>query len=160
MGGLHKRNRQQHQAGKEHVHAITHGAKHLRRKARNDEIPKPVVRRRARLAQTTSLRSELVVELGVFGDPCTYLLRVHLTVDDPWRSVPRRCVKRCPQVEEEYCADASRGKLAVRGRVVRWIGDFDVRGNVPHAHGSSQSTQHEKLGAAEAIDQVQEPENR
>ena len=90
-----------------------------------------------------------------WNSPDTYLLRVHFAVDDPWRSVPGWSVKRSPEVEEENRADSARGKLSIFGWVVGGIGNLDIDGNVPHAEGSSQSTEHEKLGAAEAVNQIQ-----
>jgi hypothetical protein len=80
------------------------------------------------------------------------LLAVHLGVDDPWCTVPRRRVEGSPKVEEEDSADAPGRELTGWIRVARRVGDLDVRSNVPHAEGTSQGSEHKEFRAAEAID--------
>ena len=111
--------REQHEACEEHVYSVAHGGKHLGCEARDDEVPEPVVCRSECLTQGAGL------------------LAVHLRVDDPWSTVPRRGVEGGPEVEEEDCADTAGGEFARGVLVVRWVSDLDVGSDVPHAQRST-----------------------
>ena len=137
---VHERYAQNHQAGEEKIHPVTHRVEHLRREARNDEVPEPVV-------------------CGGRGLPQgPRVLREHLRVDDPGGAVPGRGVEGGPEVEEEDGGDAARGEARV-GVVGIRAGDADVGADVPHAEGAAGGADHEELGAAEAVDEPEEPDD-
>lgn len=137
---VHERYAQDHQAGEEKIHAVTHRVEHLRRKARDDEVPEPVVCGGGGLTQGTRV------------------LREHLRVDDPGGAVPRGGVEGGPEVEEEDGGDAAGGEARV-GVVGIRAGDADVGADVPHAEGATGGTDHEELCAAEAVDEPEEPDD-
>lgn len=128
--------REDHERGEEHVDAKVHGQEHLRREARDDEVPEPVGRRGGRLAQGPGVLVE------------------HLRVDDPGRAVPRGRVKGRPQVEEEHGRDAARGKLARGVGVPGRVGHADVYSDDPHADRAAQATVYEKVASAEVVNHV------
>lgn len=65
-GDLHVWNREEHEAGEEHVYAVTHFEEHLRRESRDEEIPKPVTCGRERLAwkDTLAIPLDAIQDVG------------------------------------------------------------------------------------------------
>lgn len=136
---VHKRNRQDHERRKEEVHPVAHGVEHLRCKARDDEVPEPVAGGGRRLAEGARVLGE------------------HFRVDDPGRAVPAGRVEGGPQVEEEDGGDAATRQLGLGLGV--GAADADEGADDPHADRAAGSTDHEELGAAETVDQPEEPDD-
>ncbi len=80
----HKHNRAHHQTRKQQIHPVPHRREHLRREARHDEVEEPVRR------------------CGECLPERAHVLREHLRVVHPRRSVPRGRVEDGPQVEEDH----------------------------------------------------------
>lgn len=131
--------RQEHQTGEEEVHAVVHLGEHLRREARDEEVPEPVGPGGARLGQ----RPDVGIE--------------HLRVDDPGCAVPGWRVERRPQVEEEDGCDTA--PVEVVALVVGRVHDFDVCTHNPHADGSAGGTDQQQQPAADVVDKVQQPDD-
>ena len=140
----HKRNGEEHHRGEEEVDAtsrIAHVEEHLRREARDDEVPEPVVHGRRRLTE----RAHALVE--------------HLAVEDPRGAVPRGRVEGGPKIKEEDARDTARGERLRLGAVRRFDADGgQVAADDPHADGAAGAADEEKVAAAQAVDEQEEPD--
>ena len=132
--------RQNHQAREEEVHSVRHLQEHLRGESGDEEVPEPVRRAGTGLTEASDLSWE------------------HLTVDDPWSTVPRWGVEGGPQVEEKDRRYTSRGQRSVR--VGASAGNVDVCSDVPHAQAPANGTDHQELATAEVIDEEEQPDKR
>lgn len=128
------------QRGEEEVDAVAHSLEHLLSEARDEEVEQPVAGSCAGLSQ----RAEVGIE--------------EFRIDDPGGTVPGRSVDSSPEVKEEDSGNTATVEGA--GGVVLGCDHVDISTNDPHADGTGDTTNKQKVPATELIDKEQQPDER
>lgn len=131
-----------HEGGKEEVHAVTPSVEHLHSESGDDKVPEPVVGGGVGLTEGSGV------------------LVKHLRVENPRSTVPRGSVEGRVEVEEEDSSDTARREAGVLAgfQLSLGVGDLDVRADKVHAECATGGTDHEKVSATHMIDEDHQPD--
>lgn len=135
---------------------LTQRRNHIRRRPRDDERPKPLIRRRDRYAEHADVqREDLHHQLP---SPCTIhsttLGCTHLTTVHPRNPLPRSTIDQPIQIHAHHCevarATTTRLPGCCCGRGIRFE---DVSTEIPHGEGSDEGAPDEAGATTESFDE-------